>query len=809
MKSGGPVFVLSALVRDLRYAVRVCLRNRGFTLVATLTLGLAIGANTAAFSLIDALFLRPPPHVTAPEEIVIVASAGVEGSLSYPDYLDYRAQSRALSGLAGYTFAGFGLSAGDVTEELQAYVVTRNYFSILGVSAAVGRTFDPSASDVAGESAEAVLSHAFWQARFAGDPAIVGQAIRVDGAPFRVVGVAPAGFLGTQRGFSPDLWLPVSMRDAAALAARSNRWLVGLGRLRPGVSARAAEAEMSVIARRLADTHPETNKRVSVWVTPENRWMLRQTPQLAFAPVVVLALVGVVLLIACVNLGGLLVARAIFRQREIALRVSLGASRADIVRQLLTESLVLALLGGAAGVAIALAVLNALWRWILQILNLRGVFIETRVDLRMLGFTLAVSLVAAVLFGMLPALWASSVDVYESLKGMAAPARWRVGRSPARALVASEVALSALLLVCAGLFVGPLERVSRADLGYPLDDVWLAQVNLKAIGHKAADIEPFYAAIVRRFEELPGVAAVALAQGPIAGRGWPHYLPQSAFPHQQRNVVLARIGPGFFRTTRIPILAGREFTDRDKGRPGVAIVNQRLADRQWPGENAVGKLLPLWSNRPPMLVIGVAKPVKTLPVLPAFHMVYLPLSQEPVLDVAMTLHVRVNPAAAVDPRFIAKELRALNPALPPAQVRPLRERIEEGYSALRLAMTILVTLGATALFLAAIGLYGLTAYVVGERTYEIGVRRALGAGSTAILHLVLGGMMQLVAIGLAVGLALAAAAGHVVNVVVGAPLEPSVFVGASLMLAGTAFVAAYLPARRALAVEPMAALRCE
>lgn len=801
--------MLTAFVRDLRYALRVCVRSRGFTCVATATLGIAIGANTAAFSVIDALFFRPPPHVTAPDEIVTVTSAGVEGALSYPDYLDYRAQNRVLSGLAAYSFAGFGLSVGDSTEEAQAYVVTPNYFSVLGVRAELGRTFEPAAGERAAETAEAVLSHAYWQARFAGDPAIVGRTIRVNAVPFTVIGVAPRGFLGTQRGFAPDLWLPLRGPDADPLGPRSRRWLVGLGRLRPGVSARAAESEMAVIARRLADTYPDSNKGAAVWVTSENMWMLRQTPQLAFAPALVVALVGVVLLIACANLGGLLVARAIFRQKEIALRVALGASRGDIARQMLTESLVLALLGATAGVGIAAIVVRGLWAWVLRILNLHGVFIDTRIDSRMLGFTLAVALASALLFGMLPAVRASAVDVYDSLRGQAALHRWRVGRSPARLLVLCEVALSLFLLVCAGLFVGPLRNASRAELGYPLEDVFLAQVNLKAMGYKTAEMDSFYAALVRRFEARPGVEAAGLAQGPIAGRGWPHFLPQSAFPHQERNVVLARVGPGFFRTTRIPILTGREFSDRDtKDSPRVAIINQRVADRHWPGEDAVGKLLPLWPDQPPVLVIGVAKSVKTLPVLPTFYMVHVPLSQQPV-EAPMTLHVRVNPAMAVHPQFIQEELRALDPALPPAEVRPLRDRIEEGYSALRLAMTILVALCATALVLAAIGVYGLTAYVVGERTYEIGVRRALGARDAAILRLVVGGTMRLVGLGVIFGLGAASAAGYAIHVVVRAPLDTGVFTGSSLVMGVSAFIAAYLPARRAMAVEPMAALRCE
>ena len=584
---------------------------------------------------------------------------------------------------------------------------------------------------------------------------------------------------------------------------------MGLGRLRPGVSARTAEAEMNLIAQRLAATHSDTNKGVSVWVTPERSWMLRQTPQLAFAPALVIALVGVVLLIACVNLGSLLVARALFRQREIALRVALGATRRDVMRQLLTESLVLALLGGVAGVGIAVALLKGLWGWILRILNLPALFIDTSVDFRMLGFTLAASLVSAILFGMVPAMRASAVDIYASLGRHGALRRWGAGRNPARALVVCEVALSVFLLVCAGLFLGPLARALQAGLGYPVDDVFLAQVNLRALGYRAAGMQSFYTTLVQRFDELPGVEAAALAQGPVAGQGWPHYLPQSAFPRQERNVVLARIGPGFFRTARIPILAGRDFTDRDsRDAPKVVIVNEQLAARHWPGEDVIGRLLPVWFDQPPLLIVGVAKAVKTLPVLPIFHMVYLPSSQQPV-DAPMTLHVRVKSGHAIDPAFIQRELQALNPALPPARVRPLRDRIEEGYSALRLGMTVLVGLGATALLLSAIGLYGLTTYVVGQRTYEIGVRRALGAGTLAILRLVVEDTLRLVAVGAACGLGLAAIAGYAMHVVLGTVPDATVFLGSCLVLVLTTLVAAYLPARRAIEVDPLAALRCE
>jgi predicted permease len=517
------------------------------------------------------------------------------------------------------------------------------------------------------------------------------------------------------------------------------------------------------------------------------------------------ALFALVLVIACINLASLLMARGMFRQREIAVRASLGARRGDIVRQLLTESLVLALLGGGVGLAVAAALRDGIWRWAGSIvagtIGQRGLWIEPGLDLRTFGFALALSLVSIALFGLVPALRVSAFDVYGAVKAGGAESP-RVNQRPVRLLVTGQVALSVVLLVCAGLFFRTVHSSWRPDPGHPIKDVYLARINPGALGYDRARTETLYRSLLARLEGRPDVDAAC-----FSASGWPDYLPATAFPGRERHVVYQPVSPGFFRTLQIPLFAGRDFDAADMAAAArVAIVNQLLADRLWPGEGAVGKNLPVSDREPPLTVVGVVKTLQN-PIGPPFPFLYVPMAQRD--HWGDTLNVRGRPGIPLAAR-IEEDVRALDPSLPPVRVQTLEGRMAEAQSALRLASAVLAWLGGMALLLAAVGLSGLTAYVVSERTREVGIRKALGASAVQVLGIVLGGTLRLVGVGLAAGTLLALGAAQVVkSLLVGSALDPLVLLGVPLGLATTALVAAYFPARRALALDPMEALRCE
>jgi predicted permease len=795
----------TAFVRDLRYAVRMARRDIGFTLVAATTLGLALGTTSGVFGLIDALVLRPLP-VRAPGELVVVlCPAAGGGGLSYPDFRDLRGETEVLTDLAAYTWTTLGLQDGGSTREVEAVLVTENYFSVLGEGASLGRTFLPGPDDGA---PEVVLGHAFWKTAFDGDPAALGRVVRLNGAPFTVVGVAPQSFTGTLRGYLPDLFVPLAgLRAKEALENRAARGLLGLGRLRPGVSVAEAQNLLALAAKRLAEAHPSTNRGVPIRVSPERSAFLPDERPVTLLKQVFFGLFGLVLVIACVNLASLLLARGLVRQKEIAIRASLGAGRGDIVRQLLTESLVLALLGGGIGLAVGVAFRDGIWRWAGSIvagtIGQRGLWIDSGLDLRTFAFTLALALLSLALFGLFPALRVSAFDVYGAVKAGASETSPSVNQRPVRVLVTGQVALSVVILVCAGLFLRTVQSSWRPDPGHPTKGIFVARVNPAVAGYDKPRTDAFYRSLLARLEARAEVEAASLSAA-----GWPDYLPATAFPGRERHVVYQPVSPGFFRTLQIPLFAGREFDDADAATATrVAIVNQLLAERLWPGEGPLGKALPVSEREAPLTVVGVAQTVQNA-IGPPFPMLYVPMAQHD--HWGTTLNVRARPGAASLAGAIAGAVQTLDASLPAVRVSTLDGRMAEARSALHLASTVLGWLGGMALLLAAVGLSGLTGYVVSERTREVGIRKALGASAGQVLGLVLGGTLRLVAVGLAVGTILSLGAAQVVkSIVVGSALDPLVLLGVPLALAATAFVAAYLPARRALALDPLEALRCE
>jgi predicted permease len=794
---------------DVRYALRLLRRNPGFAVVAVLVLALAIGVNAAAFGLIDALLFKPLP-VRGPDRLVRVAASATDGAVSYADYLDYRSGARSLSDLAAFTAdkLEYRAEGSDQTERVAAYLVSDNYFEVLGVDVALGRGFAASA-----ESPGVVLSDAFWRTRFAADRGVLGRSVWLNGVSFTVVGVAPTRFTGTLRGGAPHLFVPfTSQVPREDLLERGRRGLIAVGRLAPTASVQAAQAELSLVARRLAASHPQTNRGVVVTVGPERTALFREAPPLVYVVVVVYGMFGLLLAVACVNLAGLLTARSTFRRREIAVRAMLGASPRALVAQLLTESLVLALLGGAGGLLVGVTARNLLWSRlqtaISEHLGFEALWIDTQVDLRVALFTVAITVGSTVLFGLAPALHASKQDLYGRAKDdPSSPPPAHLARL--RRLVAGQVMLSALLLACAGLLLQTVRNATSADMGYPLDRVYVADLHLS--GAEKGQAQAAFERVLSRVRELPGVEAAALGGG-----GWPGYLPQSATPGRPRqNYVIAMVGPAFFEALRIPILSGREFDGRDTSESApVAILNQRLAEALWPGQDPVGRKLAVWEDGPAVTVVGLAKTVRSFPlgfppVGRPFFQIYVPLAQHDLTKA--TLHMRTaHGQEEALRRRLPEELRGLHLGLSSGRVRSLADAVGSLLAVPRAVVTALGSLGAVGLFLAAVGLYGVTAYVAGRRARECAIRRVVGASQLSILRLLVGGAMRTVLIGLGAGVGLSLAVGWLLkDVLLGAAFDPRALVLAPLVLVATAFLAVALPVFRAASVDPMIVLREE
>jgi predicted permease len=803
-------------------------RSPGFTLVSVVSLALGIGVNTAVFSLFNAVLIRALPVVRGQERLVWLRAPS-----SYPDYLDYREQAQGFEGMAAATGTReFSLTRGGEPELVRGEFVTANYFDVLGVGAHAGRGF------VEAEGREparvVVLSHQLWRARFDSDPGVVGRQVTLNGLGFTVVGVAPEGFVGTEAGLNRELWVPLPAHallnppDAARvldggggediLRVRHSHWLAVFARLRANVTREQAAAELAGVARRVAEAgggrvDGETLRRVQL--LPLSGGMDPGDREQAL-PVagVVMAVLGLVLLIACANIAGLLVARAAVRRRETAIRQALGAGRARLVRQWLTESLLLSCLGGAAGL------LLALWANDVMASYAAGTplaSLDLRLDYRVLAFTLLVSVGAGVAFGLAPALQASRLDLVTALKTEDALARAGSRRSRLRAaFVTAQVTLSVVLLVCAGLFIRSLWSAHAIDPGFRVERALTVPVDLGLLRYKSEDGRAFYRELLSRVAAQPGVESASLvrfaqlgnsfAQGQVFAEG------RAAGAGEGTDAGFNIVGPDYFRTMGTRLVRGRDFTDADReGAPGVAVVNETLAAMLWPGEDALGKRVSFEGAGGPFLeVVGVARDGKYRSLGDRSRpYIYRPLMQS--YEPRMTLVVR----ASGDPRALAgpvrEHLRALDRNLPVADVRTLEEQFDLSLLPARVAAYTLGGFGLLALALAAIGIYGVVSYTVARRTREIGVRVALGAGRADVLRLILGEGLSAVGAGLGLGLLLSFAltrvlGGFLYGVTASDPLT---FVGVPALLGSVALAAGYLPARRAAKVDPMVALRYE
>jgi putative ABC transport system permease protein len=815
---------MDALRQDLRHAARRLARSPGFTAVALLSLGLGIGGNTIVFSVVNALFLRPLP-VARPAEVAAVFtsdhSGGRYGTSSFPDYLDIRERTDAFAGLTAYAFQPLSLAVGGVPEMVVGEAVSANYFDVLGVEAARGRALRPE-DDAPGAPPVVVLGHALWQGRFAGDEGLVGRSLTLSGRSFTVVGVAPPGFGGLTRGLQSALWLPASvdesLRAGQRLASRGARDFQLLGRLKPGVGLEQAQARLDLVAAQLQKEHPDLwtdaagrGRRLSL--LPESRVRLFpqvQGPVLGFVGLLT-AIVGVVLVIACVNVANLLLTRHAARRQEVAIRLSLGASRGRLVRHFLTETLVVGALGGACGVLLAL--------WATDLLTAFRpplpfpVQLDVAVDGRVLGFAAALSLLMGAAVGLLPALQASRPDLVPELKGLGAATR----TGPARlrsTFVVAQVALSLSLLVAAGLLLRSLRNAAALDPGFSARQGLLVSFDVSLSGLSEAQGRSFYQRLADRVGSMPAVQAVSWTTSPPLALDWMRRAVwvegEAGGAGGDREVACSIVGPRFFETMGIGLSRGRAFGEADGPRgPGVVVVNEAFAQRYWPGADPIGQRLSVTGADGTYLeVIGVARDGKYWTLGEERRtFFYLPFAQN--YQPSATLVVRT----AGDPQGVAAPIRTavrdVDPTVPVFGMRTMAEHVGVSLLPARVAGTVLALFGALGVALACLGVYGVMAYSVARRTREIGIRMALGARRGQVLALVLREGARLVGVGMVIGLALATAGARLLtSVLYGvAPTDLLTLSGVALLFGAVALLACYLPARRATRVDPLAALR--
>ena len=816
---------MGSLLRNLIYAARSLRRNPSFTVVAVLSLALGIGANTAIFSLIYAVLLRPLP-VREPQRLLSVYTRYEGGhqyiTSSYPDYKDFRDQTAVFSGLAAYKLeAPMSLGGDGSPEPVVGQLVTGNYFSVLGVEAARGRTFLPEEDYPFDSGAVCVLSDGLWKQRFRSDPEIVGRRVILNGYPFTVVGVLPQAFAGIMPGMAVDIWITMSMVDRMVpypvrMEGRGSEWLEIVGRLKPGVTFAQVTSRLQALSNQLAEEYPNSNRNKQAIVVPlqESRIPLHSdiARSLPAFMTMLLGVVGLVLLIACSNLANLLLARGVGLQKEIAMRLALGAGRTRVVCQLLTESVLLALIGGAVGILVATWAAQALKAFMPP--TVVPVTVDLTLDGPVLLFALAASLGAAVLFGLFPALQAVKPELVPALKDQAAFAVRGVQTSGVRsALVVAQVALSLVLLIGTGLFLKSLRNASRIDPGFKPQNMLLASINIGLQGYDEARGRQFYQTLLERIRPLSGVHSAALgAQVPL-GFDWrsrsvsvPGYEPgQGEFMSFGYNGV----SPGYFETLGTPLVSGRGFLESDNADAApVVVINETMARRFWPGRDPLDT--PLRVGDTEHRVIGVAKDGKyrTLGETPSPYY-YLPLLQRHEPSVYLHVRTRADPSTLVAP--VLKEIRTLDPNLPVFDVKTMTDHMGFALLPARLASSMFGAFGLVALLLAVVGLYGVISYWVNQKTREIGIRTALGAGKGDVLKLILERGLKLTGAGIVCGLVAAVALGQVVaGFLYGvSPVDAATFVAVPVMLALVAMLACYLPARRATKVDPMMALRNE
>ncbi len=824
---------MNGLWQDLRYAARTFIKAPGFTLIAVLSIALGIAANTSMFTLVNAVLFKPMP-VPHPEQLVALyttePNSRYPDAFSYPDYRDYREHNEVFSDLFLHDGTPVSMkNSGDKAELIWSELVSGNYFTGLGVTPAAGRVLTPDDDRAEGGHPVAVLSHGFWKQRFGADPNIVGKYVRLNGHDFTVVGVAREGFSGTRFvGFIPDVWIPIAMHNQ--VVAGSEDWLENRGRqsfnvngrLKPGVTIEQATSAMNTYAQQLAEAYPRTNANISVGMVPGGSKTQPALTLLGYIPIVaglMMGIVGLVLLIACANVANLLLARASVRRREIAIRLALGAGRRRLVRQLLTESVLLSLLGGGLGLLMA--------QWFNELVPLTNPQLDfatidfsydLALDHRVLGFTVLLSALTGVIFGLLPALQASRADLVTTLKGEGPAVTSGTRRLSLRnLLVVSQVALSLILLISAGLFIRSTRSVQEMNPGFESKRIMLASVDVGLHGYDQAKGRSFFKQIVERVKSLPGVEAASIG-GPLpldAYSNGASLTVEGAMPryeNERLSVSYSIVGPDYFQAMDTPIVEGRSFTEHDdQNAPRVVVVNETMARRFWPNESPIGKRLRLGSDRNPYLeVVGVAKDGKYFLLgEPPTEYLFVPHSQN--YDGKMTLIARTSGQPETLAEAMRQEVAGLDSELPVYGVKTMPVFLDRILSGPKSIAALATIFGVVALLMAAVGLYGVMSYSVAQRTREVGIRMALGAGTGTVLRLVLKEGLILAGAGIGIGLVAAVAISRLLgSMLYGISATDAVtFVTIPFVLALVALVASYVPARRATKVDPMVALRYE
>jgi predicted permease len=824
---------VEALWQDIKYAVRILLKNPAFTAIAVISLALGIGANTTIFTVVNAILLNPLPVRnisglvqidTVDAKTTVTRANAAKLGMSYPNFLDYARQNQVFAGVACIVTPPLTWSNGAEPKQVQGQLVSANYFDILGLHSAIGRFFFPNEDTRRGGNNVAVVSYSFWKNRFGADPNLIGKTLILNAAPYIVIGVAPRGFKGTFTFSSTEqIWIPVSMYPEALSGFLANffndrRFLTTtvIGRLKAGVGLSQGEASLKIMAAHLESEYPKDNAGRSIALTPlaDAAVGVNNHTQITLAGGLMMGVVSLVLLIACVNLANLLLAQAARREKEIGLRAALGASRGRVLRQLLTESLVLSLFGAAVGLGIAYIGRSALW-------SLRPPFIENNdidlaFDSHVLLFTVSIAFLTAFLIGLVPAIKAASPDLAGILKtgGRGGTVGW--ARNPLRSLlVISEVALALVVLVCAGLFMRSMQNAQRIRLGFESKNLFVMAFDLGALHYSEGRAQQFFRAAIERAEVSPGVESATIVSNLPLGGG----LLRTIFPEGQSETSgyrgtltqLDDVAPNFFETLRIPLIRGRVFTDSDRqNTTQVAVANKAMCKQFWPNQDPIGKRFHFFGEPGLREIVGVVgnTVVSQIGEEPQ-PVAYLPITQD--YSPAMALQVRTTRTPQAVIGTVRTQIQSLDTNLALTNVQTIEEVIGQGLWAPRMGAGLLTLFGGLALILAAVGVYGVLSYSVNQQTREIGIRVALGAKSSEVLRQIIGQGLRLAATGLALGFVAALALTRVLSSLLFgiSAHDPLTFGAVSLVLAAAAVLACYIPARRATKVDPIVALRYE
>jgi putative ABC transport system permease protein len=811
---------MNTLLQDFSYGLRLLRKSPGFSLVAILTLALGIGANSTIFSWINSTILNPIPGVKHTSQYVEITGGGdgEHNVLSYPDYEDLRDHNRTLSSFIAATNTAMSLTVNGRPERVWGILATANYFDALGVHPILGRGFLPSEDNKPGGAPVVVVSYSLWRTHFGADPAIIGRSIEINRHSFEVVGVAPRDFVGTQTGLHYDLWVPLEMvgdfYGRQLLQNRDDHWLLCIGHLKPGVSAEQAQTDMNILMQQIAKQYPKTHTGDNTMTAhPLWRAPFGANYYLHTILFLLLAVSGVVLLLACANVANLLLVRSVGRRREMAIRLSIGATRPRLVRQLLLESLLLAVCGGAIAMVFTLWTAGSLSDFVPPVAEI-PLEMTVTADRTVLLATLAVSILTGVIFGILPALRSSSLEPVHVLKEEAGSVSGGMHKARLTGiLVVAQIAMSLLLLVSAGLFIRSVREAERFNPGFNPHHVLLEAYDLRGLGYDSKTGTQFHRQVLSKIQAIPGVQSATLMDSIPLGFGYGSYkieaegyVPQ---PHESMDVEYSDVSPDYLRTMQIPLISGRDFADSDlSGSQLVAIVNIAFANRFWPNQDPLGKKVHAdgqWRT-----VVGVAQDSdydqvgeKPKPFL------YFPLFQEYSRAVAVAARVKGDPL--VFSGAVQDAVHSLDPDMPLFDLTTLDSRIQLNTVTQRMGSVFVGGFGILALILAGVGIYGMLAYTTRQRTHEIGIRMALGAAPREVLSLVLRQGLKPALIGLAIGLV----ASLVLTRALSSELfgvtstDPLTYLGVAALLLAVACLACYLPARRAMRTDPMTALRYE